>query len=193
MHLVAAKNDGIARHPHSPLVTHLLHATLRRSHLFLVGCCVLVCQLTADLRHCDFCCISPFNVPNDGTAFPHVLHPPRATFPDSLPPLMPTLGWLLCFPFKFWPLKANAMPIALFVHGVCVSVPNKGTGRGTAKPDHLRLAWDHRRPQRHVLWLWALLTYPWRKRAKPLEGRAAAAHVGCCVFCVVVFCLGLYF
>ena len=38
--------------------------------------------------------------------------------------------------------------------------------------------------------LWALLTYQWRERAKPLEGRAAASHVGCwgfCALCVVVF------
>ncbi len=75
------------------------------------------------------------------------------------------------------------MPIVLFFDGVCVGIPNKGTGRGTAKPDHGRLAWDHRRPRCHVLW--APLTYPWRERAKPLGGRAAAAHVGCCVFCVL--------
>jgi hypothetical protein len=30
--------------------------------------------------------------------------------------------------------------------------------------------------------LGAPLTLPWRERAKPLGGRAAAAHVGCCVF-----------
>ena len=120
--------------------------------------------------------------------FPHTLHPPLAISPDSLPLLMLTLGWLLCLPFKFWPLKAKATPLALFFDGVCIGVPNKGTGRGTAKPDHGLLAWDHRMLQRHVLW--ALLTYPWRERAKPLEGRVAAAHAGCCVFrvlCVVVF------
>ncbi len=34
------------------------------------------------------------------------------------------------------------------------------------------------------------LPYQWRERAKPLEGRvaAAAAHVGCCVLCCVVCC-----
>ncbi len=79
------------------------------------------------------------------------------------------------------------MPITLFVDGVCAEVPNKETGRGTAKPDHGRLAWewDHRTPQRHVLW--APLNYPWREKTNPLEGRVAAAHVGCCVFCAVVF------
>jgi hypothetical protein len=78
--------------------------------------------------------------PNNGTVFPRALHTPRATTPDSLPPLMPTLSWLLCFPFRFWPLKAKATPIAIFFDGVCVGVPNEGTGCGTAKPDHGQLS-----------------------------------------------------
>ncbi len=77
--------------------------------------------------------------------FLHTLHLLRATFPDSLPLLMLTLSWLLCLPFKFWPLKAKATPNALLFDEVFVGVPNKGTGRGAAKPDHGRLAWDHRR------------------------------------------------
>ena len=130
--------------------------------------------------------VAPFDVPNNSTVFPHALHPLRATSPDSLPPTILTLGWLLCFPFMFWPLKAKATPITLFVDGVCVGVSNKGTGCGTAKPDHGRLAWDHRRPRHHVLW--ALLTCPWRERAKSLGARAVVAHAGCCVllcFCVL--------
>ena len=139
----------------------------------------------------NYFCIAPFDVPNNGMAFPPTLQPPQATSPDSLPPLMPTLGWLLCFPFRFWSLKAKATPIALFFDRVCVGVPNKGTGRGTTKPDHGRLAWDHRRSRRYVLV--APLSYPWRERATPLGGRAVASHVGCYVFCAVVFCPGQYF
>jgi hypothetical protein len=51
---------------------------------------------------------------------------------------MPTLGWLLCFPFKFQPLKAKATPIALFLMGyasvfqtkkeLAVAPPNQTTG-----------------------------------------------------------------
>ena len=130
-------------------------------------------------------CVAPFDVPNDGTVFPHALHPPRATSPDSLPPPMLTLGWLLCFPFMFQPLKSKTMPIALFFDGVCVDISNKGTNRGTAKPGQVHLAWDHRRPGRHVLW--APLTYPWRERAKPPRVRAVAAHAGCGVF--LCFCV----
>ena len=35
----------------------------------------------------------------------------------------------------------------------------------------------------------APLAYPWRERAESAGGRAAAAHFGCCVCCVVVFVL----
>ena len=58
-------------------------------------------------------CVAPFDVPNNGTVFPHALHPSRATSPDSLPPQMLTIGWLMCFPFMFRPLKAKTMPITL--------------------------------------------------------------------------------
>jgi hypothetical protein len=45
--------------------------------------------------------------------------------------------------------------------------------------------WDHREPRRH--WLVAPIAFPWRdERAKPVEGRvAAAAHFGCWLLCVV--------
>ncbi len=189
------QNNGIACPPHSPPVMHPLHASLRCGHLFFGW---LLCfglpigsQFTPPCILFNYFCIASFDVPNDGIAFPHALHPPRVISPDSLPLLMPTLGWLLCFPFKFRPLKAKAMPITLIFDGVCVGIPNKGTGCGTTKPDHGQLAWDHRRQWHHVLV--APLSNPWRERAKPLGGRAAASHVGCCVFCVVVFCPGLYF
>ena len=139
MHLVATKtmvSHATHTHPRSRIVS----MPLRQGRLFLVGCCVLVRRLVADLCHhvfyFNYFCIAPFDVPNNGIAFPPPLQPPRATSPDSLPPLMPTLGWLLCFPFKFQPLKVKATPITLFFDWVCVGIPNKGTGHGTAKPDH---------------------------------------------------------
>jgi hypothetical protein len=113
---------------------------------FLVGCCVLVCQLAANKCHHvlyfhNFF-LASLDVPNNGTVFPHMLHPPRATSPDSLPPPMLTLGLLLCFPFMFWPLKAKGMLIALFLMGsvsvfqtkeLAVAPPNQtlGTKHGT--------------------------------------------------------------
>ena len=150
----------------------------------------------ATIFYFNYFCIAPFDVTNNGTPFPLAFHPPRAISPNSLPLLMPTLGWLLCFPFKFWPLKAKATPNTLFFDGVCVGILNRGTGHGTTKPDHGRLAWDHRRPRRHVLW--APLTYPWRERAKPLEGRGwrlMMVVVVCsvlCFVCCVVFAFVIY-
>ena len=122
--------------PYSPLL---------QIELLLVGCCVLICQYAANSDHrvfyfCYFC-VAPFDVPNDGTLFPHTIHPPRATSPESLPPLMPPLDWLLCLPLKFWPLKAKAKPIDLFFDGVCVGVPNKGTDHGATKNAGASLAW----------------------------------------------------
>jgi hypothetical protein len=116
----------------------------------------------------------------------HTLHPLRATSPESLPPIMPTLGWLLCFPFKFWPLKAKAPFCLYFLTCVDLHPPNKSPNSGATKPDHGHLAWDHRRPRRHVLW--APLTYPWREKATLLEGRAEAAHFGWLLCLCLVFC-----
>ena len=106
--------------------------------------------------------------------------------PPSLPPLIPTLGWLLCLPFKFRPLKANVPCCLYFLTCVVSRPPNKSPNSGTTKPDHGRLAWGHRRLRHYVLW--PPLTYPWKERAKPLEHRAVAAHVGCCVCCVLCLC-----
>ncbi len=132
--------------------------------LLLVGGCMLICRLAANLRHCVFYfsyfCVAPFNLPNDGTLFPHTIHPSRATSPDSLPPLMPTLGWLLCLPFKFWQLKAKAKPIAWFFDGVCVSAPNEGTDHGAAKEANVSLAWTCLKTLRQELGPWRLL--PWQ-------------------------------
>ena len=170
---------------------HPLDTLLYRERLLLVGCCVSICRLAADLRHRVFYfhyfCVTPFDVPNDVTAFPHALHPPHAPSPESFPPLMPALGWLLCLPFKCWPLKAKAPFRLYFSTCVVFCPPNKSTNSSTTKPDHRCLAWDHRRPRGHVLW--APLTYPWIERAKPLEGRVMAAHfVVVCLLCFCVLC-----
>jgi hypothetical protein len=54
---------------------------------------------------------------------------------------MPTLSWLLYRPFKFRPHKAKATPIALLFDGVCIGVPNEGSGHGTLKTARASLAW----------------------------------------------------
>ncbi len=84
-----------------------------------------------------------------------------------------------------WPPKARAWRISLFFDVSSFGAPNRQTSHRTAKPDHRRLAWDHREPRRH--WLGAPVFCPWRERAKPVEGRVAAAHFGCCVLCCVLW------
>ena len=111
----------MARPPCFPLTAYPLHAPLRCGCLFLVGCCVLIFQLAANLRHRVFhfhyFCVAPFNVPYNGTTFPDAIHPPCSTSPYSLSLLMPTLGFLFGLPFKFLPLKTKAKPITLFLMG----------------------------------------------------------------------------
>ena len=71
------QNNGVVHPPYSPLGTHPLYTVLYCERLLLVGCRVLICQLVADSRHRVFYfhyfCDAPFDVPNDGTAFPHAL------------------------------------------------------------------------------------------------------------------------
>jgi hypothetical protein len=72
--------------------------------------------------------------------------------------------------------------------GSLLGAPNKGTNHGKSNPDSACFAWTHGELQCHNLG--AQQPYTWRERAKPLEGRAVAAHVGYCVFFVflVVAC-----
>ncbi len=81
------------------------------------------------------------------------------------------------------PPKAKALPSSLFFDGACVGSPNTGTNHDAAKPDRARLEPAYGKRQHHELA--APLPYPWRVRAKPLEGRVAEAHFG--VVCCVVF------
>ena len=108
----------------------------------------------------QFFCVGPFEVQNNGTAFPHMLHPPHATSSTSKLPLTLINGWLLCFPFKFWPLKAKATPIALFFDGVCTGTPNEGTSRGAAKPAGASLSWNQWETLHQELGPWRML--PWQ-------------------------------
>jgi hypothetical protein len=114
---------------------------------------------------------------------PHTVCPGYAPSPISLLPQMPTFGWLLCCPTKRWPPKAKVTSLALIFDVLRFSAPNKGTNSKESAPDTARLVWAHRDQRRQVVGPWRM--FPWQKMAKPLDGRAMAAHVGCCVFCVV--------
>jgi hypothetical protein len=116
---------------------------------------------------------------------PHTFHPVRAPSPISLLPRTPTFSWLLCCPTKRWPPKAEVTSLSLIFDVLRFGAPNKGTNSNESTPDAARLIWAHRDQWHHDLGPWRML--PWQKMAKLLEGRAMAAHVGCCVFCV--FCV----
>ena len=90
---------------------------------------------------------------------PPALQTGRATSQTSLLPRTPTVGWLLCLHFKFWPLNAKAPFPVYFSTCVVLGPPNKPTNVGATEPDHGRLAWDHGMPRHHGV-LWSLLTYP---------------------------------
>ena len=50
----------------------------------------------------------------DGTMPPPTLQTSRATSQTSLLPQTPTVGWLLCLHFKFWPLQAKHHFLSIF-------------------------------------------------------------------------------
>jgi hypothetical protein len=118
-------------------------------------------------------------------AVPHTFHPGRAPSPISLLSRTPTFSWLLCCPTKRWPPKAKVTSLFLIFDVLHFGAPNEGKNSNESAPDTSRLVWVHRDQQRQDVGPWRML--PWQKIAKPLEGRAMVAHVGCCAFCV--FCV----
>ena len=66
-------------------------------------------------------------------------------------------------------------------------IPNKGINHDTAKPSSACLAWDHRGGCGAMCFKPHWPTHG--GRAKPLEGRVVAAHVGFCVFLCFVICV----
>jgi hypothetical protein len=95
-------------------------------------------------------------------------------------PLTPTFGWLLHLTSERRPSKAKTPSLSLIFNGSCFGAPSKRTSHSDSKPATGRLLWTHGESWRQDLG--APLPYPWRERAKPLEGRVAAAHldvVGC--------------
>jgi hypothetical protein len=121
---------------------------------------------------------------------PHTFSSGRAPSPISLLPQMPTFGWLLCCWTKRWPPKDKVTSLSLIFDVLHFGAPNKGTNSNESAPDAVRLVWAHRDHWHQDLGAWRML--PWGKMAMPPEGRAMAAHVGCCVFCVFlcfVLCL----
>ncbi len=114
---------------------------------------------------------------------PHTFHRNCVSFIMIPSPLTPSFGWLLRLTSERWPPKAETPSLSLFFDGSCFVAPSKGTSHGNCEPATRRLLWTH--GELRCQDLGVPLPYPWRERAKPLEGRVVAAHFGCCVFCVL--------
>jgi hypothetical protein len=110
---------------------------------------------------------------------PHTFRPGRAPSSISLLPRTPTFGWLLCYPTKRWPLKAANRSLSLFTDGLHFGDPSEGLKSGKSAPD----ASHHQRTigsSSVKIWVHGGCCHG-ERGSKPLKGRTAAAHVGCCV------------
>jgi hypothetical protein len=58
--------------------------------------------------------IVQFATRNKETTPPSTFRPGCVSSPISLRPLMPTIGWLLFPPIRWWPSKPNAPSLSLF-------------------------------------------------------------------------------
>jgi hypothetical protein len=162
--------------------------------MFLVDCYVSIFQMAAIQGHdvIFFLFFSTLHliVKTMGPRPPHTFVPIHMLSPTPLLLRMPTFGWLLCLMSKHQPPKAGTPTFSLFFDGSRFITPSKGTICDDREP-----APEHLQRTHGMTWrqhLGALLPYPWRERAKPLEGRVAAALFDCCVcvfVCVFVFCV----
>jgi hypothetical protein len=86
-----------------------------------------------------------------------------------------TFGWLSHLTSERLPPKAKTPSLSLIFDGSRFGAPSKGTSHSDCKPATRRLLWTH--GESWCQDLGAPLPYSWRERAKPQEGRVAAAHL----------------
>jgi hypothetical protein len=136
----------------------LLISSHPKATVYFIFFCRSICHPQTIIRHpphtfrCD--CISSMMIPS---------------------PLTPTFGWLLHLMSKQQPPKAETPSLSLIIDGLHFGAPSKRISHGDCKPATGRLLWTHGESQCQDLGV--PLPYPWRERAKPLEGRVAAAHL----------------
>jgi hypothetical protein len=90
-------------------------------------------------------------------------------------PLTATFGWCSCLASERWPPKPETPSLSLIFGGLRFGAPSKRTSRSDREPASGRLLWPHEESRCQDLGM--PLPYPCRERAKPLEGRVAAAHL----------------
>ena len=117
---------------------------------------------------------------------PHTFHHGHMPSPVSSPQQMP-FGWLLCFPkLNGNHLRLRPRPPHWFLMG-CLSAPK--TRESTAAPPYPKARALHGPiGSGGAMSWWRRWPTHGERGLKPLEGRAAAAHVDCCVLCGCVLC-----
>ncbi len=99
--------------------------------------------------------------------------------------MMPKLGWLLHCIIKWWPPKAKAPPLYFFMG--LVLVPHT-RGQDMVPPYPMACAL-HGPLRSSGVMSWGHRCSTHRERAKPLEGRVAAAHFGCVCLLLLLYTL----
>jgi hypothetical protein len=170
----------ILRFPsHLPTGAHPLHTPLRCRRLFLVGCCVSVVDWRPSkgnvVFHFFIFCRSICHPQTIIRRPPHTFRCNRVSSMMIPSSLTPTFGWLSRLMFKWRPPKAKTPSLSLIFDGSRFGAPSKRTSHGDCEPATGRLLWTHGESWRQDLG--SPLPYPWRERAKLLEGRVAVAHL----------------
>jgi hypothetical protein len=121
--------------------------------------------------------VLPLDLPpqNNYTTSPHTFCRDRVSSMMIPSPLTLTFGWLLRLTSERRPPKAKTPSLSLIFDGLRFGAPGKRTSSSDCEPATGRLLWTHGESWRQDLG--APLPCPCRERAKPLEGRVAAAHL----------------
>jgi hypothetical protein len=125
-----------------------------------------------------FCCSvqQPKRQANIAT---HTLHPGRVSSRIPSPPPTLSFGWMLHKIIEWWPPKADTLSLSLFFYRLHFGTPMKDRRAARAHP-------THRTIDRLIgssgakTWVYGGCCHE-ERGPKPLKGRAAVAHVGCCV------------
>ncbi len=135
----------------------------------VVGCKTIDRRLSKARMYYNLVFFSSFESPPPNrcdSVSPRAPHRPRLLF--DIPPAAAADYYLIVvFLFKVRPPKANTPLSISFFDVPSFRPPNRQTSHRVAKPDHGRLALDHREPRHH--WLVALIAFPWRDE---VEGKA---------------------
>ncbi len=168
--------------PCLPLVAPPLRSPLRHDRLFLVGCCVENLALRGRRKpRCIFHYLFlrlPFTTPNDSETLPPLIPPRSCTLPNILPIANANFWLVVVFSQpKRQPPKPRPHPPLCFLMGCVSATPTAAPPNPKARALHGPIG------SGGTMRWWRRWPTHGERGLKPLEGRAAATHVGCCVCC----------